>query len=215
MSTNEPSIRPAVPQKLEVLVLPVSDFERAAAFYTKLGWRKDVDLKDGARRLLQFTPPGSSCSVMFGSDTTPSAPGTSQFVHLAVSDLVAAHADLIARGVETSDIYHAANGGYDPYNPAVRVGGLHPQRDSYRSFVTFEDPDGNGWLLQEITVRKEGRLDPTGLIFVSATDLANALRRASVAHGEHEKRTSGRDANWADWYANYLVAEHAGTPLPV
>ena len=200
--------------KLEVVVIPVSDVDRAAHFYGRLGWRLDADVAKGDRRVLQFTPPGSPCSIIFGRGVTPSAPGTAQFLHLVVSDIEAARDELIGNGVDASEVFHDAGGGYNPFDPHVRVSGPDPERRSYLSFVTFSDPDGNGWLLQEITSRFPGRIDPAATSFGSASDLASALRRAEAAHGEHEKRTGQRDTNWPDWYAAYMVAEQAGEELP-
>jgi len=204
-----------IDMKLEVIVLPVSDVDRAASFYRELGWRVDADIAtDNGGRILQFTPPGSPCSILIGTGLTPSAPGTAQFVHLIVSNIEAARAELIGRGVDASEIFHDAAGGYNRFDPAVRASGPDPERRSYASFVTFSDPDGNGWILQEITNRFPGRLDPDVTSFASVRDVADALRRASVAHGEHEKRIGAADPNWADWYAAYIVAEQAGSPLP-
>jgi len=204
-----------IDMKLEVIVLPVSDVDRAATFYRELGWRVDADIAtDNGGRILQFTPPGSPCSILIGTGLTPSAPGTAQFVHLIVSNIEAARAELIGRGVDASEIFHDAAGGYNRFDPAVRASGPDPERRSYASFVTFSDPDGNGWILQEITNRFPGRLDPDVTSFASVRDVADALRRASVAHGEHEKRIGAADPNWADWYAAYIVAEQAGSPLP-
>ena len=199
--------------KIEVVVIPVSDVDRAAEFYAKLGWRIDADIKGNGARVLQFTPPGSPCSIIFGTGVTPSAPGTAQFLHLVVSDIVAAQAELVAKGVDTSEVFHDAGGGYNRFDPAVRARGPDPQRRTYASFVTFNDPDGNGWLLQEITTRFPGRIDSNMTTFASAPDLASALRRVAVAHGEHEART-GKDPNWPDWYAAYMVAEQSGARAP-
>jgi len=216
----ETAARPAasgmIDMKLEVIVLPVSDVNRAATFYRELGWRVDADIAtDQGGRILQFTPPGSPCSILIGTGLTPSAPGTAQFIHLIVSDIEAARAELISKGVDASEVFHDAAGGYNRFDPAVRASGPDPERRSYASFVTFSDPDGNGWILQEITNRFPGRLDPDVTSFASVRDVADALRRASVAHGEHEKRIGAADPNWADWYAAYMVAEQAGSPLPV
>jgi len=215
----ETAARPAaaemIDMKLEVIVLPVSDVDRSATFYRELGWRVDADIAtDNGGRILQFTPPGSPCSILIGTGLTPSAPGTAQFVHLIVSDIEAARAELIGKGVDASEVFHDAAGGYNRFDPAVRASGPDPERRSYASFVTFSDPDGNGWILQEITNRFPGRLDPDVTSFASVRDVADALRRASVAHGEHEKRIGAADPNWADWYAAYIVAEQAGDPLP-
>jgi catechol 2,3-dioxygenase-like lactoylglutathione lyase family enzyme len=190
--------------KLEVVVIPVSDVERAKDFYTSLGWRQDVTPPGSG--VFQFTPHGSACSVQFGKNLTSAAPGSVQRTYLIVSDLVAARDRLIAAGIEVSEIFHLSPNGFAP--------GPDPERGSYRSLASFSDPDGNSWLLQEITTRLPGRIDSAATSFGSASDLASAFRRAEVAHGEHEKRTGERDANWPDWYAAYMVAEQAGTELP-
>jgi catechol 2,3-dioxygenase-like lactoylglutathione lyase family enzyme len=199
--------------KLEVLVIPVSDVDRAKAFYEKLGFRLDIDIVNENFRGIQFTPPRSEASIIFGKGVTSAKPGSADLV-LAVDNVDAAREDLIARGVEVSEVFHYAGG---PFNNAVenpRVAGRDPQGRSYYSFASFEDPDGNGWLLQEITKRLPGRIDSAATTFGSASDLASALRRAEAAHGEHEKRTGERDANWPEWYAKYIVAEQAGGELP-
>src|SRR6266576_4869336 len=196
--------------KLEVVIVPVSDVDRAKAFYEKLGFRLDIDIVNENFRGIQFTPPRSEASIIFGKGVTSAKPVSADLV-LAVDNVDAAREDLIARGVNVSEVFHYAGG---PFNNAVknpRVSGRDPQGRSYYSFASFEDPDGNGWLLQEITSRLPGRIDAAATTFGSASDLANALRRAEAAHGEHEKRTGQRDANWPDWYANYIVAERAGT----
>ena len=206
--------------KLEVIVIPVSDVDRAKAFYANLGWRLDADFASGdGWRVIQFTPPGSACSVIFGRNVTPAAPGSAQGLYLIVSDLEAARQDLLARGVKISEPFHGAGevhaGGDEPYLfGRVRVNGPDPQRGSYGSFASFRDPDGNGWLFQEITTRLPGRIDATDTTFTSSGELARALRRAAAAHGEHEKRIGGHDENWQDWYADYIVREQAGQPLP-
>jgi catechol 2,3-dioxygenase-like lactoylglutathione lyase family enzyme len=201
--------------KFEVVVIPVSDVGRAADFYGKLGWRVDADIVNGESRILQFTPPGSPASIVFGTGLTPSAPGTAQYLHLIVSDIEAAQRELAGKGVATSGIFHDAAGGYNRFNPAQRASGPDPARRTYASFLTFNDPDGNGWILQEITNRFPGRMDPDATTFTSAADLAGAMRRAAMAHGEHEKRTGGvHDENWPDWYAAYMVAEQSGAPPP-
>jgi len=205
--------------KLEIVVIPVSDVDRAKEFYGTLGWRLDADFASGDDfRVIQFTPPGSGCSVIFGKNVTAAAPGSAQGLYLIVSDIVAARDQLRGRGVEISEVFHDAGGVYlgtdEPYLfGRLRVNGLDPEHSSYRSFASFSDPDGNGWLLQEITTRLPGRIagDTT---YGSAGDLSQALRRAEAAHGEHEKRTGKRDENWPDWYAAYMVAEQAGTELP-
>jgi catechol 2,3-dioxygenase-like lactoylglutathione lyase family enzyme len=202
--------------KLEVVVIPVSNVARAAEFYAKLGWRRDADITTGDRRVLQFTPPGSPCSIIFGTSVTPSDFGPVKYLHLAVSDIKTAREALIRNGVEASEVFHDAGGGYNPFEAEARASGPDPARRSYLSFVTFGDPDGNVWLLQEVTARLPGRIDSNATDFASVADLAAALRRAETAHGEHEKRTGGqRDENWPDWYAAYMVAEQAGKPLPL
>jgi catechol 2,3-dioxygenase-like lactoylglutathione lyase family enzyme len=201
--------------KLEVLVIPVSDVDRSKAFYEKLGFRLDIDYAANEDfRVLQFTPPGSDASIIFGKGITSAKRGSADSLVLAVNDIGAARDDLIARGVDVSEVFHYTGG---PFNNAVenpRVAGRDSQGRSYYSFASFTDPDGNGWLLQEITTRLPGRIDSAATMFGSASDLASALRRAEAAHGEHEKRTGERDANWPDWYAKYMVAEQAGTELP-
>ena len=209
-----------VNMKLEVIVIPVSDVDRAKEFYRKLGWRLDADYDSGKDfRVLQFTPPGLGCSIIFGRNVTAAAPGSAQGLYLIVSDIEAARAELLGRGVEISEVFHDAGGVYaGPDEPYLfgrqRVRGRDPEQRSYRSFASFHDPDGNGWLLQEITTRLPGRIDPATTTFASASDLASALRRASAAHGEHEKRIGAADANWPDWYAEYMVAEQSGAKLP-
>lgn len=198
-----------VDMKLEVVVIPVSDVDRAKRFYGDLGWRLDGDFVAGDEfRGVQFTPPGSPCSIHFGKGLTSAVPGSARGLYLVVSDIEAARAELIRRGVDVGEVFHRAGPGKPP------LSGRDPQRHSYSSFVTFSDPDGNSWLLQEVTVRLPGRVDAGDTTFTSSTELAAALRRAEAAHGEHEKRTGQRDANWADWYAEYMVREQAGQPLP-
>jgi len=210
-----------VDMKLEIVIIPVSDVDRAKEFYGRLGWRLDADFAAGDDfRVIQFTPPGSGCSVIFGKNVTAAAPGSARGLYLIVSGIQAARDELLGRGVEISEVFHDANGVYagtdEPYLfGRLRVSGPDPERRSYRSFASFSDPDGNGWLFQEITTRVPGRLDPATTTFASANDLASALRRAEAAHGEHEKRAGGgRDENWPEWYAAYMAAEQAGTELP-
>jgi catechol 2,3-dioxygenase-like lactoylglutathione lyase family enzyme len=213
---EDAAVAGAIDMKLEAIVLPVSDVNRAFAFYSKLGWRIDADIATpGGGRILQFTPPGSPCSVLMGTGLTPAAPGSAQFVHLIVSDIVAARAELVANGVNASDVFHDASGGYNRFDPAARASGPDPERRSYASFATFTDPDGNGWVLQEITTRFPGRVDSAETGFASVRDLADAMRRAAKAHGAHEERTGAADPNWPDWYAAYMAAEQAGKPLPI
>jgi catechol 2,3-dioxygenase-like lactoylglutathione lyase family enzyme len=205
--------------KLEVIVIPVSDVDRAKRFYGGLGWRLDADFASGGDwRAVQFTPPGSGASVIFGKNLTAAAPGSAQGLYLVVSDIGAARQELLRRGVEVSETFHGADDAYtgadEPYLfGSSRVSGPDPERRSYRSHASFSDPDGNGWLLQEVTERLPGRVE-AGTGFASAADLAAALRRAAAAHGEHEKRTGGHDVNWPDWYAEYIANEQAGKPLP-
>ena len=211
-----------VDMKLEIVVIPVADVDRAKRFYGDLGWRLDADYpsEDGYFRVIQFTPPGSACSVIFGKNVTAAAPGSAQGLYLIVSDIEAARQELLDRGVAISEVFHDAAGVYagsdEPYLfGRVRIGGIDPARSSYRSFASFQDPDGNGWLLQEITQRLPGRVEAV-TTFRSPQDLAAALRRAGAAHGEHEKRTGGKhDENWPDWYAEYIVREQAGEELPL
>src|SRR5271169_6989188 len=213
MSTNEVRSNDAarnagvagIDMKLEVVVIPVSDVDRAKEFDERIGWRLNIDRSAGEDfRLVQFTPPGSCCSVHFGKNVTSAAPGSAK-AFLVVTDIEAARDQLVAAGVEVGEFFHDG--------PEGRGSGLHPERLSYRSRALFSDPDGNVWLLQEVTTRLPGRIDPATTTFASANDLASALRRAEVAHGEHEKRTGQRDANWPDWYAAYMVAEQSGTDL--
>jgi catechol 2,3-dioxygenase-like lactoylglutathione lyase family enzyme len=193
-----------VDMKLEVVTIPVSNVERATKFYLSLGWRQDVTPPGSG--VVQFTPPGSGCSIQFGTNRTSAAPGSAQNQFLIVSDIQAARDELVGRGVKVSEIFHFATGG--------QASGPDPERRSYYSLATFSDPDGNSWLMQEITTRLPGRIDAAETAFGSASDLASAMRRASVAHGEHEKRIGKADANWPDWYAAYMVAAQHGTELP-
>ena len=209
----------AVDMKLEIVVIPVSDVDRAKAFYASLGWRLDADFAGPEFRVIQFTPPGSGASVIFGKNVTAAAPGSAQGLYLIVADIEAARKDLIERGVKVSEAFHGAGDVYSgPDEPYLfgrrRVPGTDPGRASYRSFASFSDPDGNGWLFQEITARLPGRIDAEETAFASTTDLVAALKRAATAHGEHEKRIGKHDDNWADWYADYMVREQAGRELP-
>ena len=200
-----------VDMKLEVVTIPVSDLDRAKEFYGRLGWRLDGDFAKDGERVIQFTPPGSDSSVHFGTNLTSAAPGSAQRMYLVVSDIRAARDELIGRGVDVSEVFHYADG---PAPFGGRAEGAAPDRISYGSYASFSDPDGNTWLLQEVTTRLPGRIDAAATSFASSSDLAQALRRASAAHGEHEKRTGEYDAEWPDWYAAYMVAEQAGTELP-
>ena len=203
-----------VDMKLEVVLVPVSDVERAAAFYRKVGWRQDADTGKGDERRLQFTPPGSACSIIIRKGVGPAVPGTTQFLHLVVSDIVVAREELVRKGIDASEVFHDAAGGFNRFDRNTRASGPDPQRRSYASFVIFNDPDGNGFVLQEITTRLPGRIDSNETTYSSTPDLANAMRRAAKAHGEHEKRTGAADPNWPDWYAAYMVAEQNGKGLP-
>jgi catechol 2,3-dioxygenase-like lactoylglutathione lyase family enzyme len=209
-----------VDMKFEIVVIPVSDADRAKEFYVRLGWRLDADYDNGKDfRVIQFTPPGSACSVIFGRNVTGAAPGSAQGLYLIISDIAAVREKLLGLGVKVSEVFHNEGvyaGSDDPYLfGRVRVSGPDAEHRSYRSFASFSDPDGNGWLFQEITTRLPGRIDSAATNFASTSDLASALRRAAAAHGEHEKRTGGKfDENWPDWYASYMVAEQAGKELP-
>ena len=196
-----------VDMKFEVALIPVSDVDRAKEFYTSLGWRLDDDIVMGNDfRVVQFTPPGSGCSISFGKGVTAAAPGSFRG-GLIVSDIEAARKELVARGINASEVFHGS-----PFSPAGRISGPDPERQSYNSYVSFEDPEGNVWIVQEVTRRLPGRIDPATTTFASANDLASAMRRAAAADGEHEKQ---RDANWTEWYAAYMAAEQAGTELPM
>jgi catechol 2,3-dioxygenase-like lactoylglutathione lyase family enzyme len=211
---SETAIEPArartLDMKLEVVAIPVSDVERAKRFYGRLGWRLDGDFVVGDTfRGVQFTPPGSSCSIHFGKGVTPAAPGSARGLFLVVSDIEAARAELIDRGIAVGEVFHVAGPGQPPLK------GRDPAGRSYASYAAFSDPDGNSWLLQEIKVRLPGRVDEGVTTFTSAAALAAAMRRAAAAHGEHEKRTGKHDTTgWPDWYAEYIAAEQAGKPLP-
>jgi catechol 2,3-dioxygenase-like lactoylglutathione lyase family enzyme len=218
IASNPAKVR-TMDMKFEIAVIPVSDVDRAKRFYGDLGWRLDADFASGDEfRVIQFTPPGSGASVIFGKNVTPAAPGSAQGLYLIVSDIEATRQELLARGVKVGETFHGGDNVYtgtdQPYLfGSIRVSGPDPEHRSYRSFASFRDPDGNGWLLQEITERLAGRVE-TDTTFASVTDLAATLRRAAAAHGEHEKRTGGHDVNWPDWYAEYIVNEQAGKPLP-
>lgn len=193
--------------KLEVVTIPVTDLDRAKKFYDGLGWRLDADFVLGGRRAIQFTPPGSGCSIHFAAATTDTPAGSAQGLFLVVDNLDTACADLSKRGVDIGEVFHLTSDG--------RGTGPSPDHQTYNSYATFSDPDGNGWVIQEITTRLPGRIDIGTTAFASVLDLADALRRAAVAHGEHEKRLGVEfDANWPDWYAEFLASEQAGTPPP-
>jgi catechol 2,3-dioxygenase-like lactoylglutathione lyase family enzyme len=186
--------------KLEVVVLPVSDVDRTKHFYKALGWREDADfVREGGFRVVQLTPPGSPASIHFGTGVTDAAPGTVRNTYLVVDDVEAARAEIAGQGVDISEVFH-----FDATR--TRVPGLSPERGTYSSFAQFSDPDGNTWLLQEITTRLPGRV--TGAAYGSASDLELALRRAAEAHGEHEKETGEYDVEWPSWYADYMVRDN-------
>ena len=216
MATTNPTKSKGTNLKLEVIIIPVSDVDRAKAFYEKLGFRLDIDyVGNESFRALQFTPPGSEASIIFGKGVPSAKSGSADKLILAVDDVGAARNDLIGRGIEVSEVFHYAGGPFNNTGEKPRVNGRDPEGRSYFSFASFSDPDGNEWILQEITTRLPGRLDSAATTFRSPNDLASALRRAEAAHGEHEKRAGGqRDANWPDWYARYMIAEQAGTELP-
>jgi catechol 2,3-dioxygenase-like lactoylglutathione lyase family enzyme len=206
--------------KLEIVVIPVADAGRAKEFYARLGWRFDADYDNGKDyRVIQFTPPGSGCSIIFGKNVTGAAPGSAQGLYLIVDDVEAARQNLLGHGVQVSETFHGSADAYtgkdEPFLfGSIRIPGPDPEHRSYRSLAAFRDPDGNGWLLQQVTTRAPGRIDAAATTFASANDLAGAMRRAEAAHGEHEKRLGKRDDNWADWYALYMVAEQHGQDLP-
>jgi catechol 2,3-dioxygenase-like lactoylglutathione lyase family enzyme len=203
--------------KLEAVVIPVADADRSKAFYAGLGWRLDADFSfDNGFRVVQFTPPGSPCSLQFGAKITAAPPGSAKGLYLIVTDITAAWEELMRRGAKVSEVFHSGAPGaqLDPDGVGGRLSGPDPDHKSYSSFATFEDPDGNTWLLQEVTDRLPGRLDPAITSFNSAGDLAGALRRAAAAHGEHEKRIGKADPHWPDWYADYIVREQSGQELP-
>lgn len=195
--------------KLEVTTIPVADVDRAKRFYGGLGWRLDADIaREDGFRAIQFTPQGSPCSIHFGTGITSAVPGSAQGLFLVVSDIEAARAELVERDVEVSEVFHRLPG--EP-----QVSGVDPARRTYASYASFTDPDGNSWLLQEVTARLPGRVDGDDLTFTSTRELATALRRAEAAHGEHKKRAGKRAADWPAWYAAYIVAERAGKQLPI
>lgn len=212
MSTAESAERASVDMKLEVVVIPVSDVDRAKEFYASLGWRLDADIGGGDLRIVQFNPPGSGCSIQFGVGLTSAAPGSAQNL-LVVSDIEAAHDALAGAGVD-APVFHDAGGGFNRFDPHARASGPDPERHTYASFASFSDPDGNEWQLQEITNRIPGRVDPSTTTYTSVGEVVGALRRAAAAHGQHEERTGEADPNWPDWYAAYMVAEATGGDLP-
>jgi catechol 2,3-dioxygenase-like lactoylglutathione lyase family enzyme len=213
MSTNEVRNHDAavarVDMKFEVVVIPVSDVDRAKEFYGRLGWRLDADYDNGDDfRVIQFTPPGSGCSVIFGKNVTAAAPGSAQGMYLIVSDIEAARDELVAHGVDASEVFHDAGGVYagtdQPYLfGRFRVSGPDPEHRSYRSFVSFSDPDGTGWLLQEIKERLPGRG-----VTIDVPALAQLLHETGEHHGSFEAVAPPHD--WWDWYAAYIDARERG-----
>ncbi|MBV8829972.1 MAG: VOC family protein [Acidobacteriaceae bacterium] len=201
--------------KLEVVIIPVSDVDRAKEFYSRLGWRLDADRAAGEGfRLIQFTPPGSGTSIQFGVNLTKAAPGSAQGLLLAVSDIEGARQQLVTRGVNATEVFHCETGTACRFpGIGVRVSGPQSEHLSYSSFISFSDPDGNSWVLQEVTKRLPGRV-VGDTKYGSARDLAQAMIRAAKAHGEHEKRIGKADPDWPDWYAAYMVAEQSGETLP-
>ena len=205
--------------KLEIVVIPVADVDVAKEFYGKIGWRLDADFAAGDEwRAVQFTPPGSGCSIIFGKNVTSAAPGSAKGLYLVVSDLNGVRAQLLKLGVAVSEVFHGGEVFAGPDEPSLfgrlRVKGPDPENRSYRSLASFSDPDGNGWLLQEVTSRLPGRIDSSTTNFASTNDLVSALRRAAAAHGEHEKLIGQADPNWPDWYADFMVREQKGEALP-
>ena len=202
--------------KLEAVVIPVADVDRSKSFYVGLGWRLDADFSfDNGFRVVQLTPPGSPASIQFGTKITAQQPGTASGVYLVVSDIEAARQQLLGMDADVGEAFHPDTPGAQFGLVAEgRVGGPATDRASYSSFTTLRDPDGNTFLLQEVTTRLPGRVDASVTEYSSAEDLAGALTRAAAAHGEHETRTGEEDANWPEWYAAYMVAESHGTELP-
>jgi catechol 2,3-dioxygenase-like lactoylglutathione lyase family enzyme len=201
--------------KFEAVVIPVADADRSKEFYSGLGWRLDADFAfDNGFRVVQFTPPGSPASVQFGSNITSADPGTAQGLYLVVDDIEAARSELLAAGAKIGEVFHPAAPGaqFNPADADGRIVGPADERSSYGSFATFSDPDGNTWLLQEVTERLPGRVSEA--TYPSVHDLEGALRRAASAHGEHEARTGQADENWPAWYAAYMLAERTGSELP-
>ena len=197
-----------VDMKFELVVIPVSDVDRAKEFYARLGWRLDADFGSGDDfRVIQFTPPGSGGSVIFGKNVTAAAPGSAQGLYLIVSDIEAARAELLSRGVEVSEVFHGGSvyaGTDEPYLfGRLRVSGPDPDHGSYRSFASFRDPDGNGWLFQEITARLPGR----GLS-IDLPILTDLLRETEQRHGQYEPTAPKH--HWSGWYAAYIVARENG-----
>jgi catechol 2,3-dioxygenase-like lactoylglutathione lyase family enzyme len=216
VSVTRETDKPALDLKFEVVVIPVADADRSKEFYGDLGWRLDADFAfDNGFRVVQFTPPGSAASIQFGTKITTAAPGSAQGLYLVVSDIEGARGELAGVGVVISEPFHpAAPGAQFAQDGADRLSGPASDHAAYGSFATFNDPDGNEWLLQEVRQRLPGRIDSAATSFTSENDLMQALIRDATAHGEHEKRTGQHDEQWPVWYAAYMVAEQSGTELP-
>jgi catechol 2,3-dioxygenase-like lactoylglutathione lyase family enzyme len=201
--------------KLEVVVLPVTDVDRAKTFYQGLGWRLDADFAgDPGFRVVQMTPPGSACAVIFGTGVTTAAPSSVDGTQLVVDDIDAARAELAGHGVPVSEVFHDAGGVFHHAGTTGRVAGPSPEHKSYGSWVSFDDPDGNTWYVQEVTTRRPGRTTSALAAYGSVAGLADALRRAEAAHGQHEKEIGHSDPDWPDWYARYMADESAGQAAP-
>jgi predicted enzyme related to lactoylglutathione lyase len=200
--------------KLEVIVIPVDDVDRAVLFYKGIGWRLDADFTADDLRVVQVTPPGSPTSVIFGTNVTTASPGSADGMMLVVADLAAVRAGLVEDGVEVSEIFADQGGVFHHGGETKRISPPAGDNSSYGLFASFQDPDGNTWYLQQVTTRLPGRIDTGDTTFASADDLDAALRRAAAAHGEHEARTGRADPDWPAWYADYLVSEQHGTELP-
>jgi catechol 2,3-dioxygenase-like lactoylglutathione lyase family enzyme len=198
--------------KLEVVVLPVSDVDRARDFYKRLGWRLDADFATDELRVVQLTPPGSQASIIFGTNVTSAEPGSIDALQLTVSDIDAARDALISGGADVSEVFHDSGGVFHHAGTEGRVPGPAEDHADYGSFASFSDPDGNRWMLQEIRTRLPGRV--TGAAYDSSAELAAALDRAKAAHGEHEQRTGEADPNWPEWYARYMVSEQTREAPP-
>jgi catechol 2,3-dioxygenase-like lactoylglutathione lyase family enzyme len=202
-----------IEQRLEVVLLPVSNVDRAKTFYGRLGWRLDADFRfDNGFRVVQFTPPGSACSIQFGSKITSAAPGSVQGTYLIVSDIEAAHSKFVECGIAVSAVFHPKAPGdqFQPEYATAHLSGPAKDHASYGSFATFSDPDGNVWLLQEVTKRLPGRVEDTKTAYASTNELTNAIERAAAAHKEHEKQTGQSSTNWTAWFAEYMTREQTG-----
>ena len=211
MSTDKASDKEAggsarIDTKIEVVVIPVADVDRSKEFYTRLGWRLDADFPyDNGFRVVQFTPPGSGCSVQFGTKMTPAAPGSAQGLYLIVSNVELSRRDLAARGIDVSEVFHPGTPGAQfRVDGSGRISGPAPEHATYGSFATFRDPDGNGWLFQEVTTRLRGR----GLSNFDVATLTELLQEAEKHHGDYEPTATKH--HWSGWYAAYIVARQDG-----